>query len=324
MGSLFDSSTNSTNSTTNSSQNLTGTVKGRGERLRNIRGNDDKLFGEEKYPGIVQISQDTRDLIQLEETDSTINQNIKEKIEKLKKEKPNFMDDIKELYGLSEKELMIALGNKELFIQTFLEPYYSSLKLYKYMEEKYINLKKDAKNLENSENERLLKAKINSFINSVNSKQKEVGRNRLRNLLISSIASENTFLRFGADITGQKFGGLHSGLILNETIIEWGCGYCGNSLILPYPKFEEILLAIKLDDKIMEQQQSFLSRLWEFIKNFEFINALKFIFSTDFQLKTLAKDELGLIAEICVDYNKNKNYNGIYQNCQKFIDEILK
>ena len=116
---------------------------------------------------------------------------------------------------------------------------------------------------------------------------------------------------------------MHAALKLNDIIIEWGCGLCGDSLILPFPDLDSIILSINLEDKIMKEQTSFMSRLWEFIKNFEFIKALKFIFSRDFMLKTLADDELDLISEVCVYYNKNYDYNPYNRNCQIFVDDLL-
>lgn len=317
--------------------NPTNTGKGpKGEdiekSIKKIEEKNQKLFGgggpniqEEKNQGIVKIDEDIEDLIDYANTIDQIDQNIKKKIEEIKKKNPNFMDEIKKFYNLDEKKLMIALGNKTIFKKAFLIPCYSSYQLYEYMEEKRKEVKDKEeiyKKSKSKDDEIQLEAKINRFVKDVNEKKKEIG-NRLRFSLRPSIGSTGILGRLGAKITLQKFGGLHAALLLNHTILEWGCGFCGDSLILPYPDLKTIYLAINLDDEISEKQTSFISRLWQFVKNMEFIKALQFLFSKEFQLKTLAEDELDLIAELCVDYNKNKYYSPAFQNCQIFVEELL-
>ena len=321
-----------TNSTKESSKGGLPTPKEIAEMNKIIEMKDKKSFGdgeseieEEKSQGIITIDTEKIDLINYKKIYG-IDPNIKNKIEKLKKEKPKYLDEIKLFYNLDEEKLMIALGDKNIFKRVFLMPKYSSYKLIKYMfeEREEIKKKKEIYDKSKSEDDKDdLNAKINKFVIQANEKKKELG-NRLRFSLRPSMASTNIFCRAVAKMTSQKFGGLHASLLLNNTVIEWGCGFCGNSLILPYTDLRALYLIINLKDKISEKQTNFLSKLWEFVKNFQFLKALEFLFSKEFQLKTLAEDELDLIAEFCVDYNKNKTYHPISSNCQIFVEDLLK
>ena len=147
--------------------------------MEDIRKENDKLFNEEESKeseGICPIDQNTRDLILLELTESKINKEIKKKIENYKKKKKDFMKEINEIYGLDENELAVALGDKEIFKNIFLKPYYSDLKLFELLDKKTEKLEEDAKNIKNiedSQEQRMLKAKINKFTKEVNDEKKK-------------------------------------------------------------------------------------------------------------------------------------------------------
>ena len=87
------------------------------------------------------------------------------------------MKEINEIYGLDENELAVALGDKEIFKNIFLKPYYSDLKLFELLDKKTEKLEEDAKNIKNiedSQEQRMLKAKINKFTKEVNDEKKKI------------------------------------------------------------------------------------------------------------------------------------------------------
>jgi len=143
-----------------------------------------------------------------------------------------------------------------------------------------------------------------------------------------------------------NYGLFHVGLEIDGIIIEWGYGSAGSSIVCPRVDVERMLTYVRVN---YEQINSASSPLSFILSGAVFaiastvvaltggvgvffallgVNAFAVIliasYSIIYHLGTIKKDRLKQIAEKCVHYNKTHRYNIITNNCQDFVNEILK
>ena len=120
----------------------------------------------------------------------------------------------------------------------------------------------------------------------------------------------------------MPFGLTHTGILVDDICINWGRGLIGKSLIYPWIncKYNDYIYAIELNNnEIWTLIKETLSNITDFITNkkkYELLGTIKAF--------AIADSQLDAIAETCVDYNINRKYHLIKENCQGFTKTILK
>lgn len=116
---------------------------------------------------------------------------------------------------------------------------------------------------------------------------------------------------------------MHSALSLDGTIIEWGRGPCGDSLVCPTMDINRFLFAFEVRAR---EDKGFFESLASMIKG-AITAVLDFFSGGAFGRWSVGRandKKLDKIAKICTMYNKMKFYSPFNNNCQHFVNQILK
>ena len=119
----------------------------------------------------------------------------------------------------------------------------------------------------------------------------------------------------------MTYGLTHTGLLVDDIVIQWGRGILGKSLINPSKnvRYNDYIYAIELDNtKIWELVKEAFDNIELYITNkkpYNEIGTLNAFF--------IADQQLDIIAEQAVYYNINKTYSLVFENCQHFVKSIL-
>lgn len=119
----------------------------------------------------------------------------------------------------------------------------------------------------------------------------------------------------------MPYGLTHTGILVDDLCIQWGRGILGKSLVNPSKDviYNDFIFTMEIENK----------EIWNLIKETyknisDYITGKK-IYENMGTLKAfkITYEQLEYIASICIDYNKNKKYNIVFENCQKFVTRIL-
>ncbi|CAG8521233.1 uncharacterized protein OCT59_006117 [Rhizophagus irregularis] len=129
---------------------------------------------------------------------------------------------------------------------------------------------------------------------------------------LSDNRSDSPFLRFLANsLFKNKYGMFHVGLEINGIILEWGTGDAGPHLIYPRVNTD------RLYEKIAHIRVSYFSQ------EFNLLDAMRKLLFFEPNIGVVPSKKLQIIAQKCVNWNKNFYYSPLSRNCQHFIDEML-
>ncbi|PKY60292.1 hypothetical protein RhiirA4_518073 [Rhizophagus irregularis] len=152
---------------------------------------------------------------------------------------------------------------------------------------------------------------------------------------LSSNRSDSSFLRFVANsVFKNKYGMFHVGLEIDGIVLEWGTGDAGPHLIYPrintnkiYEKIAHI--RVNYDSNFSREfnhsTNTFLQNWRHHMQNFISVIKNYIIKLLNFVLKigVVPSNKLQIIAQKCVYWNRNYDYDPLNRNCQHFINEIL-
>lgn len=244
---------------------------------------------------------------------------IRTKIDREMRKNENLEKQIMEKYGLSISEFAKALGDEELFKQTFLLPNYKPDKILKEIEEE-LKQAKDFKEMGCPYSELELK----EAIKRINERKSKLSEHKFELILTECQASDCKNILFKQFVnTVYTFGGLHSALSLDGTIIEWGRGPCGDSLVCPTMDMKRFLFSFEIKAR---EDKSFFAIIGEKISSA--ITSILDFFSGGaygkWSVGRANEKKLDKIAKMCVMFNRSRYYNPAILNCQHFVEGILK
>ena len=271
--------------------------------------------------------------------------NILEKINKTEESKEN-AEYLAEQFNISLEEFAYMLGDEELYKKYLLRPIYNPLKVIEYIHKEFGELCKESKELNDDE--------IKVQINNLNKRKKEILAAKVKFILTDIGINQGItgrVLTNACNLLNKRFpyGALHAGLMVDESIIQWGCGYLGNEIVFPSSDLRSILFSIETENpKKTEKKRSLLITLGAMAASAAIgiplmmvgggpfavfmggliaaggiSGGLYYSYVLSWEIKEINEIELNHIAEKCVFYNKRKNYSKFSTNCQKFVNDIL-
>ena len=240
---------------------------------------------------------------------------MKSKIEeKLKEEKiktPTLYEKIKNTFNMEVEELICTLSDKNKFKEKFLISHYKMYNLLKTINNEINELRQ----------KELSEIEIKESVEKLTQKKIELAESRIEIYFCNAMGKGHNFIKFCAD-TVMSFGLIHTGLLIDDICIQWGRGVLGDSLVHPSKTvmYDDYIFAIELENKqIWDLIKETFDNINEYIngkKNYEEMGTLKAF--------KIADSQLDAIAETCVYYNINKKYSLVFENCQHFVNNILK
>ena len=236
--------------------------------------------------------------------------NIRDKLKEQLKENKNLYEDIKRDHGLDLEDFIYILGDRDAFKQKFLEPHY---KLYNILNE--INEK-----IKDLRTQKLTEEELNKNLEYFEQKKLELAESKIELFFCNAVSGDPKALKVLANIA-MPFGLLHTGLLIDDICIQWGRGLLGDSLVNPWKdvKYNDYIFAIELkNEKIWSLIIETYNNLTDYItskKPYENMGTIKAVEIANFQMDS--------IAETAVDFNQNKKYHLVFENCQHFVTNIL-
>ena len=234
--------------------------------------------------------------------------NVVKKLENYIKNFPKDEEYINNKYGGIEN-LAIILSDKEKFKQIFFTNYNKL-----YIAEDIQNILQDYNENFSEEEKKNLYNDIKNNINNLNNEKLEFHLHPIKS------AEEGIFrniIKLGAYYFDNiwKYGAMHASLGLNGMIIEWD----QTSLVWPTPDYSRIF------NFSYEIKESFWRKLktWIHDKLINFANFFIFLINSNWCLKTMIEKDLDDICEVCVIFNKRRQYSSHNINCQFFVEEVL-
>ena len=169
---------------------------------------------------------------------------IKKKIESSEEAK-QYAQNFAEHYNISVEELAYMLGDEELYKKYLLIPLYNPLKIIESINNELGDLYQERNELTEDE--------IKEQINNINKRKKEFLNSNVKFILTD--IGINEYGRLGNLLTSIwnffnkdfPYGALHAGLMINETIIQWGKGPLGAEIIFPSTDLRNILFSIEIE-----------------------------------------------------------------------------
>lgn len=244
---------------------------------------------------------------------------IKDKLKKEMEKNPKLKTQIEQKYDISFEEFSVALGDPELFKKVFLLPKYRPEKIMREINEELQQIKEfEDMGCPLTENE------IRETINRINDRKSKLSEYKFELILTECQASDINNILFKTFVNSHfEFGALHSALSLDGTIIEWGRGPCGDSLVCPTMDINRFLFAFEVRAR---EDKGFFDKLGKMIKG-AITMVLDFFSGGAFGRWSVGRandKKLDKIAKLCTMYNKIKFYNPLVNNCQHFVNLILK
>ena len=236
---------------------------------------------------------------------------IREKLLKEKEESPDVYDKIREMHGMDIEDFIFALGDKRTFKERFLITHY---KMYNLLQE--INIKINELRQKNLTDE-----EIEEAIDELEKIKLELSESKIEIYFCNAVGGNPRCLKCLADIA-MTYGLTHTGLLIDDIVIQWGRGILGKSLINPSinARYDDYIYAIELDNtKIWELIKETFDNIKDYITNRKPYNEMGTI-----KAFIIADQQLDIVAEQVVYYNINKTYSLVFENCQMFVKSILK
>jgi hypothetical protein len=244
---------------------------------------------------------------------------IREKLRKEMDKNPNLERQIEEKFKVSLNEFAVALGDEELFKKTFLLPYYHPKKILEEVEKELEQVK-----MLNDTGCPMTEAELKETIQRINNRKSKLSEHKFELILTECQASKINNILFKSFVNSYyEFGALHSALSLDGTIIEWGRGPCGDSLVCPTMVISQFLFAFEVKAK---EDEGFFTMIGNIIKD-AITSVLDFFSGGAFGRWSVGRaneKKLDQIAKICVMFNRCRYYNPVNLNCQHFVKTILK
>ena len=244
---------------------------------------------------------------------------IKDKLRKEINKNPDLEAQIEKKFQIPFDKFALALGDEELFKEIFLLPRYKPDLILEEIDEEL----KQVKDFEEmgcplTENE------VKETIKRINDRKTKLSEHKFELILTECQASDNKNILFRNIVNNvYEFGALHSALSLDGTIIEWGRGPCGDSLVVPAMDMNRFLFAFEVKAR---EDKGFFAMLSNKIKN-----AAKYVLDLfsggafgRWSVGRANEKKLDKIAKICVMFNRSRFYNPLSLNCQHFVKQILK
>jgi len=236
--------------------------------------------------------------------------NIREKLAKESEGNKNIYEDIKKYHQLDFEDFIFVLGDRDAFKQKYLIPHY---KMYNLLEE--INEK-----IKSLRDQTLSEKELEESQEYFDKKKLELAQSKIEIYFCNAVGGDPKALKTLANIA-MPFGLLHTGLLIDDICIQWGRGKFGVSIVEPWKdvKYGDYIFAIELQNE----------QIWSLIK--ETYNNLNDYITSKKPLENMgtvkafeiANTQLDQIAEVAVEYNKNKKYHIVFENCQHFVTSIL-
>ena len=236
--------------------------------------------------------------------------NIREKLEAELKVNGNLFQNIKRDHDLDKEDFIFVLGDKDAFKQKFLIPHY---KLYNILQEINSKINELRKN-------KLSEEELKQYLTYFYNKKLELAESKLEIFFCNAMDGEPKLIKTLANIF-MPYGLTHTGILVDDVVIQWGRGLLGKSLVNPWinVKYNDYIYAIELDNKeTWDLIKETYDNLTDYItgkKKYEDMGTIKAF--------NIADSQLDAIAETCIDYNINKKYQLVFENCQKFTMAIL-
>ena len=137
--------------------------------------------------------------------------------------------------------------------------------------------------------------------------------------------------------------------MLDETIIQWGRGKLGEEIVFPSTDLRNILFSVGLESSKKKEKKLklfvVLSTLslgivggisclifgGPYIANLDGLavvgglsGGVYYAYQLSWEIQKINEDELNKITKRCILYNRRKEYHWRKNNCQQFINDILK
>ena len=149
-------------------------------------------------------------------------QKIREKLLKEKLESPDVYDKIRDMHGMDIEDFIFALGDKRTFKERFLITHY---KMYSLLQE--INIKINELRYKNLTDE-----EIEEAIEELEKIKLELSESKIEIYFCNAVGGNPRCLKCLANIA-MTYGLTHTGLLVDDIVIQWGRGILGKSLINP-------------------------------------------------------------------------------------------
>ena len=236
--------------------------------------------------------------------------NIREKLKEEQQKDGNLYEKIKINHGLDLEDFIFILGDRDAFKQKYLIPHYKMYTILQEINEKIKQLR----------NQTLTEKEIEEQLEYFERKKLELAESKIELYLCNAVGGDPKALKALANVA-MPFGLLHTGLLIDDICIQWGRGILGNSLVEPWKnvKYNDYIFAVELKNE----------PIWTLIKDTynnlkDYITSKK-VYETMGTLKAfeIANTQLDQIAETCIEFNKNKQYHLVFENCQHFVKNIL-
>lgn len=235
---------------------------------------------------------------------------IKEKLRKELIESPNIYDDIKSMHQMEIEDFIFALSDVKTFKETFLIPHYKMYNLLLNINTKISQLRQI----------NLTKEEIEAQIKELEQIKLELSESKIEIYFCNAVGGNPKCLKCLANMA-MTYGLTHTGLLIDDIVIQWGRGILGKSLINPSKnvRYNDYIYAIELDNnKIWELIRETFENIEDYITNKKDYKEMGTI-----QAFNIADMQLEIIAEQSVYYNINKTYSLVFENCQHFVKSIL-
>jgi hypothetical protein len=164
---------------------------------------------------------------------------------------PNLFQEIQNNLGFDLEEFITVLGDPRAFREAFLQPKYD----YQAVQRELAQEMSVIRDLGVGQTE------MQSAFKRMEARRQAARDLEVKFILTSCAASQNWLVRNTANLLRFTFGGLHAGLLVDGTLLEWGRGKCRQSLILPVLDPVGLLFAVDIQDKTYWQR--FKQLMWD-------------------------------------------------------------
>ena len=236
---------------------------------------------------------------------------IEEKLKQFSEEEnSDYAEIIKSSHNMEVDEFITAIGTPSIFKQKFLIPHYKMYNILLSINEEITNISQKNLNEEEIEKEK----------NNLLQKKIDIADSKIEIFFCNAVDGSPKCLKCLANIF-MKYGLVHTGLLIDDLVIQWGRGVLGKSIVNPSIKvrYDDYIYAIEVDNKkILELIKETFNNLDGYLTGKKNINEMGTI-----EAFNIANSQLDAIAEIATNYNKTKNYHLVFQNCQGFVNAII-
>lgn len=237
------------------------------------------------------------------------NKKVREKFDKKYKEDPSPCIQVLTFHNMEKDDYIASISDAQIFKQKYLIPHY---KLYNILQQingriRYLRTKNLSELEIQNEMEYLWQQKL------------ELAESRLEVFFCNVFDSE--ILKDVAKVA-YPFGLLHTGLLVDDIVIEWGRGLLGKSVVNPSldVRWDDFIFSIELENKqIWEKIKETYDNLEDYILNKKDLSEMGTLVAFK-----IANNQLDVIASASVIYNSEYKYHLLTRNCQNFVTDILK